>query len=82
LERDESIAGVSDAAYWLTKEVHWLVPLRENCWRKKADNCHLVIITALNIANAPHQKYAPYDSGIAGDQFVTTPNGSVYVGDV
>jgi hypothetical protein len=26
LERDEGTAGVSDAAYWLTKSVHWLLP--------------------------------------------------------
>jgi hypothetical protein len=26
LERDESTAGVSDAAYWLTKGVQWLLP--------------------------------------------------------
>jgi alpha-glucosidase len=48
----------------------------------KADNFHVVTITDLHIANAPHQKYAPYDSGIAGDQFVKKPDGSVYVGDV
>ena len=48
----------------------------------KAENFHVVTITDLHIAHAPHQKYAPYDSGIAGDQFVKNPNGSVYVGDV
>src|ERR1700723_927059 len=48
----------------------------------KAKNFHLVTITDLHIAAAPHQKYEPYDSGIAGDQFVKNPNGSVYVGEV
>jgi alpha-glucosidase len=48
----------------------------------KADNFHVVTITDLHIADAPHHKYPPYDSGIAGDQFVKNPDGSVYVGDV
>jgi alpha-glucosidase len=48
----------------------------------KAENFHVVTITDLHIADAPHQKYEPYDSGIAADQFVKSPNGSVYVGEV
>jgi alpha-glucosidase len=48
----------------------------------KAENFHLVTITDLHIADAPRQHYPPYDTGIAGDQFVKNPDGSVYVGDV
>ncbi|WP_158749757.1 TIM-barrel domain-containing protein [Acidobacterium sp. S8] len=48
----------------------------------KAENFHVVAITDLHIANAPHQDYAPYDSGIAGDQFVKNPDGSVFTGIV
>jgi alpha-glucosidase len=48
----------------------------------KAENFHLVTITDLHIADAPSQRYLPYDSGIAGDEFVKNPDGSVYVGDV
>jgi alpha-glucosidase len=44
----------------------------------KAKNFHVVAITDLHIANLPGQKYAPYDSGIAGDHFVKNPDGSVY----
>lgn len=43
---------------------------------------HVVAITDLHIADAPNQGYAPYDSGIAGDEFVHRPDGSVYVGKV
>lgn len=43
---------------------------------------HVVAITDLHIAHAPGQNYAPYDSGIAGDQFVHNPDGSVYIGAV
>ena len=43
---------------------------------------HVVAITDLHIAHAPNQNYAPYDSGIAGDQFVHNPDGSVYIGNV
>lgn len=43
---------------------------------------HVVAITDLHIAHAPNQNYAPYDSGIAGDQFVHNPDGSVYIGSV
>jgi alpha-glucosidase len=48
----------------------------------KAENFHVVTITDLHIADAPNQKYPPYDSGITADQFVKNPNGSVYVGQV
>ncbi|WP_058187828.1 glycoside hydrolase family 31 protein [Terracidiphilus gabretensis] len=45
-------------------------------------NFHVVAITDLHIAHAPDQNYAPYDSGVAGDQFVHNPDGSVFVGPV
>src|ERR1700733_6959833 len=48
----------------------------------KAESFHVVTITDLHIADAPQQKYEPYDSVIAADQFVKSPNGSVYVGEV
>jgi alpha-glucosidase len=48
----------------------------------KAENFHVVTITDLHIADAPQQKYLPYDSGMAADQFLKNPNGSVYVGEV
>jgi alpha-glucosidase len=43
---------------------------------------HVVAITDLHIADAPGQGYAPYDSGMAGDNFLHRPDGSVYVGSV
>jgi alpha-glucosidase len=42
----------------------------------------LVVITDLHIADQPHVGYEPYDSGIAGDQFVKNPDGSIFVGKV
>ena len=42
----------------------------------------LVVITDLHIARQPNAGYAPYDSGVAGDQFVKNPDGSTYVGQV
>jgi len=42
----------------------------------------LVVITDLHIARQPNVGYAPYDSGMAGDQFVKNPDGSIYVGKV
>jgi alpha-glucosidase len=48
----------------------------------KAEDFHVVTITDLHIAHAPNQKYLPYDSGIAADQFVKNSDGSVYVGEV
>ena len=47
-----------------------------------AENFHVVTITDLHIANLPGENYKPYDSGIAGDQFVKNPDGSVYTGRV
>jgi alpha-glucosidase len=45
-------------------------------------NFHVVAITDLHIAAAPHQGYTPYDSGVAGDHFVKNPDGTMYVGKV
>ena len=42
----------------------------------------LVAITDLHIAAAPDQGYAPYDSGVAGDDFLKRSDGSLYVGQV
>lgn len=42
----------------------------------------LVTITDLHIAHARKQGYAPYDSGIAGDQFLKNIDGSLYVAPV
>jgi alpha-glucosidase len=42
----------------------------------------LVVITDLHIAAAPDQRYAPYDSGIAGDHFLKQADGARYVGQV
>jgi alpha-glucosidase len=48
----------------------------------RAENFHVVAITDLHIAKYPGHGYMPYDSGIAGDEFVKNPDGSVYSGDV
>jgi alpha-glucosidase len=48
----------------------------------KKENFHVVAITDLHIADAPNQHYTPYDSGMAGDNFVKNPDGSVFVGTV
>ena len=42
----------------------------------------LVVITDLHIARQPNVGYAPYDSGVAGDEFVKNLDGSTYVGKV
>ena len=42
----------------------------------------LVTITDLHVARAPDQGYAPYDSGVAGDQFVHAADGKTYVAPV
>ncbi len=47
-----------------------------------ADQYKLVVITDLHIARKPGIGYKPYDSGVAGDEFVKLPDGSTYVGDV
>ena len=41
-----------------------------------------VAITDLHIAAAPGQGYAPYDSGVAGDHFLRTAEGTMYVAPV
>jgi alpha-glucosidase len=46
----------------------------------KAENFHLVMITDLHIANYPEPSYPPYDTGIAGDNFVKNADGSIYSG--
>ena len=42
----------------------------------------LVPITDLHVAYLPNQGYAPFDSGIAGNNFVHKANGSLYVAPV
>jgi alpha-glucosidase len=46
-----------------------------------AEHLHTILIADLHIADAPDQGYHPYDSGIAGDEFVKE-NGKNYVGPV
>jgi alpha-glucosidase len=48
----------------------------------KRENFRLVVITDLHIANLPACGYVPYDSGMAQNQFVKNPDGSVYSGVV
>jgi alpha-glucosidase len=48
----------------------------------KSQNFHVVVITDLHIAHLPDAGYVPYDTGIAGDNFVKNPDGSVYIGAV
>jgi alpha-glucosidase len=48
----------------------------------KREDFHVVAITDLHIARVPDAGYAPYDSGLAADNFVKNPDGSVYVGSV
>lgn len=50
--------------------------------RLRAINFKLVVITDLHIANLPNSSYLPYDSGIAQNQFVHNPDGSVFTGIV
>jgi alpha-glucosidase len=47
-----------------------------------AKNFHTVAITDLHVAKFPGHGYLPYDTGIAGDQFVKNPDGSIYSGNV
>lgn len=47
-----------------------------------AEQFKLVVITDLHIAKQPGVGYAPYDSGLAGDEFVKNPDGSVFSGKV
>jgi alpha-glucosidase len=43
---------------------------------------HVVAITDPHIADLPHQNYAPYDSGMAGDHLVKNHDGSIFSGPV
>ncbi len=43
---------------------------------------HVVAISDLHIAKAPGQDYSPYDSGLAANEFLSNPDGSVYTGSV
>ena len=47
-----------------------------------SENFRVVAITDPHIANLPQQSYFPFDNGIAGDQFVKNPDGTVYSGRV
>jgi alpha-glucosidase len=47
----------------------------------RAKGFHMVAITDLHIANQPGKNYAPYDTGIAQDVFVKTPEGKNYLGE-
>ncbi|MGD0940177.1 MAG: glycoside hydrolase family 31 protein [Terracidiphilus sp.] len=47
-----------------------------------SEDFKLVVIADLHIARQPNVGYVPYDSGLAGDQFVKNPDGSAYVGKV
>jgi alpha-glucosidase len=48
----------------------------------RSEGIRLIGITDLHIAAAPNQRYAPYDSGVAGDHFIKRADGSLYVGKV
>ncbi|WBO22666.1 glycoside hydrolase family 31 protein [Sphingomonas abietis] len=48
----------------------------------KGQGIRLVTITDLHIAAAPHQGYVPYDTGMAGDDFVKNAAGNLYVAPV
>jgi len=43
---------------------------------------HVVAITDPHIADRPDRHYAPFDSGVAGGDFLKNADGSVYVGPV
>ena len=47
-----------------------------------AQHFHTIAITDLHIAKLPNAGYAPYDTGMAGDQFVKNADGSLYVAKV
>lgn len=47
-----------------------------------SDGIRLVPITDLHVAYLPNQGYAPFDSGIAGENFVHKADGSLYVAPV
>ena len=46
-----------------------------------SEHLHTILIADLHIAAAPNQNYAPYDTGIATDQFVKQ-NNKPYIGNV
>ena len=48
----------------------------------RSEGIRTVLITDLHIADYPGHGYIPYDTGIAGDEFVKNPNGTVYSGKV
>ncbi len=48
----------------------------------RAQDFRVVAITDLHVAAAPGQHYAPYDSGMATNEFVHTHDGAVFVGEV
>jgi alpha-glucosidase len=50
--------------------------------RLKQMNLKLVVITDLHIAKLPNANYTPYDTGVAQNQFVHNPDGSVFTGIV
>ena len=50
--------------------------------RLHAMNLKLVVITDLHIAAPPTTNYAPYESGLAENQFVHNPDGSIFTGIV
>lgn len=50
--------------------------------RLRAMNFHVVAITDLHIAKVEGENYAPFDSGVAGNEFLHRPDGSVYSGSV
>ncbi|MGP8250527.1 MAG: TIM-barrel domain-containing protein [Terracidiphilus sp.] len=56
--------------------------LKDLMAKLKAEDFHAVMITDLHIANYPEPTYPPYDTGIAGDNFVKNPDGSIYSGKV
>lgn len=45
-------------------------------------NVRVVAITDMHIGHAPGEKYAAYESGVAGDHFIKNPDGSPFVGQV
>jgi alpha-glucosidase len=47
-----------------------------------ADGIRVIAITDLHVADAPGEGYAPYYSGSAGDEFVHSADGKVYVAPV
>ncbi len=47
-----------------------------------AEGFHAVTIVDLHVAAASKQGYAPFDTGVADDQFVRRASGSLYIGKV